>query len=142
MTKKFDLGETSGRKEDPDSVARAMMTAKDSEGNRLFTSAEFLTSKQIANFFSRLAAKRRRQDVADVSDEEVDNAERESALQELTNTVMQEVSLEHPIVYDCYNLCELVRSSKLSSFAIQMLKEICNHFEIDTSHNKWAHNTN
>ncbi|KAL9966690.1 hypothetical protein ACROYT_G024802 [Oculina patagonica] len=136
LTKKFDLGETSGRKEDPDSVARAMMTARDSEGNRLFTSAEFLTSKQIASFFSRLAAKRRRQDVADVSDEEVDNAERESALQELTNTVMQEVSLEHPIVYDCYNLCELVRSSKLSSFVIQMLKEICNHFEIDTSHIK------
>ncbi|KAL9962183.1 hypothetical protein ACROYT_G031264 [Oculina patagonica] len=136
LTKKFDLGETSGRKEDPDAVARAMMTARDSEGNRLFTSAEFLTSKQIASFFSRLAAKRRRQDVADVSDEEVDNAERESALQELTNTVMQEVSLEHPIVYDCYNLCELVRSSKLSSFAIQMLKEICNHFEIDTSHIK------
>ncbi|KAL9967963.1 hypothetical protein ACROYT_G026281 [Oculina patagonica] len=128
--------ETSGRKADPDSVARAMMTARDSEGNRFFTSAEFLTSKQIASFFSRLAAKRRRQDVADVSDEEVDNAERESALQELTNTVMQEVSLEHPIVYDCYNLCELVRSSKLSSFAIQMLKEICNHFEIDTRHIK------
>ncbi|KAL9972551.1 hypothetical protein ACROYT_G018879 [Oculina patagonica] len=136
LTKKFDLGETSGRKADPDSVARAMMTARDSEGNRLFTSAEFLTSKQIASFFSRLAAKRRRQDVADVSDEEVDNAERESALQELTNTVMQEVSLEHPIVYDCYKLCELVRSSKLSSFAIQMLKEICNHFELDTSHIK------
>ncbi|KAL9982789.1 hypothetical protein ACROYT_G004894 [Oculina patagonica] len=134
LTKKFDLGETSGQKADPDSVARSMMTARDSKGNRLFTSTEFLTSKQIASFFSRLAAKRRRQDVADVIDEEVDNAERKSALQELTNTVMQEVSLEHPIVYDCYNLCELVCSSKLSSFAIQMLKEICNHFEIDTSH--------
>ncbi|KAL9954869.1 hypothetical protein ACROYT_G042454 [Oculina patagonica] len=88
LTKKFDLGKTSGRKLDPDSVARAMMTARDGEGNCLFTSAEFLTSKQIASFFSRLAAKRRRRDVADVSDEEVDNAERESALQELTNTVM------------------------------------------------------
>ncbi len=98
LTKKFDLGETSGQKADPDSVARSMMTARDSKGNRLFTSPEFLTSKQIASFFSRLAAKRRRQDVADVIDEEVDNAERKSALQELTNTVMQEVSLEHPIV--------------------------------------------
>ena len=43
LTKKFDLGEISGRKSDPESVARAMMAARDSEGNRLFTSADFLT---------------------------------------------------------------------------------------------------
>ena len=41
VTKKFDLGEISGRKSDPESVARAMMAARDSEGNRFFTSAEF-----------------------------------------------------------------------------------------------------
>ena len=62
----------------------------------------------------------------------------ESALQELTTVVMKEVSLEHPVVYDydCYNLCELILSSKLSSFAVQMLKERCSYFEIDTSHIK------
>ena len=52
LTKKFDLGEISGRKSDPQSVARAMMAARDSEGNRLFASAEFLTSQQVASFFS------------------------------------------------------------------------------------------
>ena len=118
-----------------DSVARAMMTARDSEGNRLFTSAEFLTSQQVASFFSRLAAKRRLPDVTSGIDEEADNAERESALQELINAVTQEVSLENPIVYDCYNICELISSSPaLSSFAIPMLEEICNYFAIDTSH--------
>lgn len=130
LIKKFDLGEISGRKADPESVARAMMGARDSEGNRLFTSAEFLTSQQVASFFSRLAAKRRLPDVTSGSDEEADDAERESALQELSNAVMREVSLEHPIVYDCYNICDLISSSKLSSFSIQMLKEI------DTSHVK------
>ena len=46
---------------------------------------------------------------------------------------MREVSLEHPIVYDCYNICDLISSFKLSSFSVQMLKEFCNFFEIDTS---------
>ena len=136
LTKKFDLGEISGRKSDPESVARAMMAARDIEGNRLFTSAEFLTSQQVASFFSRLAAKRRLPDVTSGSDGEADDAETESALQELSNAVMREVSLEHPIVYDCYNICDLISSSKLSSFSVQMLKEFCNFFEIDTSHVK------
>ena len=101
LTKKFDLEEILGRKSDPESAARAMMAARDSEGNRLFTSAEFLTSHQVASFFSRLAAKRRLADVTSGGDEEADDAETESALEELSNAVMREVSLEHPIVYDC-----------------------------------------
>ena len=52
LTKKFDLGEISGWKSDPKSVARALMAARDSEGNCLFTSAEFFTSQQVASFFS------------------------------------------------------------------------------------------
>ena len=113
------------------------MAARDSEGNRLFTSftsAEFLTSQQVASFFNRLAGKRRLPDVTSGSDEEADDAKTESALQELSNAVMREVSSGHPIVYDCYNICDLISSSKLSSFSIQMLKEFCNFFEIDTSH--------
>ena len=99
------------------------MAARDSEGNRLFTSAEFWTSHQVASFFSRLAAKRRLADVTSGGDEEADDAETESALEGLSNAVMREVSLEHPIVYDCYNICDLISSSKLSSFSIQMLKK-------------------
>ena len=95
-----------------------------------------MTSQQVASFFSRLAAKRRLADVTSGSDEEADDAETESALEELSNAVMREVSLEHPIVYDCYNICDLISSSKLSSFSIQMLKEFCSFFEIDTSHVK------
>ena len=74
------------------------MAARDSKGNRLFISAEFFTSQQVASFFSRLAAKQRLPDVISGSDEEADDAERESALQELSNAVMREVSLEYPIV--------------------------------------------
>ena len=70
----------------------------------MITSAEFFTSLQVASFFSRLKAKRRLPDVMCGGDEEADDAEREGVLQELRNAVMREVSLEHPIVYDCYNI--------------------------------------
>ena len=48
--------------------------------------------------------------------------------EELSNAVMREVSLEHPTVYDCYNICDLISFSKLSSFSIQMLREFCIFF--------------
>lgn len=38
---KFILGEQSGQKADPASVPRAMMRAKDTSGNPLFTSEEY-----------------------------------------------------------------------------------------------------
>ena len=48
----------------------------------MITRAEFLTSQQVASFFSRLAAKRRLPDVMSGCDEEADDAERESVLQD------------------------------------------------------------
>ena len=58
LTAKFRLGEETGNKADPAAVARSMMCAKDSTGNMLFKSDEFLTANQIAGFFSRLASKK------------------------------------------------------------------------------------
>ena len=54
LTDKFRLGEKTGRKADPASVAPAMMTAKDAHGPRLFTSGDFLTADQVAGFFLAL----------------------------------------------------------------------------------------
>ena len=50
LTDKFRRGEETGRKADPASVARAMMTAKDAHCSRLFTSGDFLTANQVAGF--------------------------------------------------------------------------------------------
>ena len=55
LTPKFKIGEETGQKTNPASVARAMRTGKDTNGNPLFTYEYFLTSTQIASFFSRLA---------------------------------------------------------------------------------------
>ena len=52
---KFQVGERTGKKADPTEVSKAMRTAKDSNGERLFSYEDFLKSQQISSYFSRLA---------------------------------------------------------------------------------------
>ena len=53
LEEKFMVGETTGRKLDPVTVAREMKTARqDGNGERLFSSSEVLTATQIQSFFS------------------------------------------------------------------------------------------
>ena len=140
LTNKFLIGETTGQKANPAQVARSMITARDESGKRIFSSADFLTAKQISSFFSRLAAKRSLSvhslaPVIPDEDEEEENDEAvmtETAFGELRDHVMASVQLNHPIYYESYNLCHLMSKSKLSLFAITMLKDICEHFVIDT----------
>ena len=129
MTTKFNLGETTGFKANPDDVAKAMMTTRDDNGDRMFTSEEFLTTQQVSSFFSRLASKKRLPDVQD--DDDAIAAENETHLQDLQEMVIQEVSLQHPIIYDRHNMCELISNSKMKRFAVPMLKQMCIHFDID-----------
>ena len=44
LTKGFKLGEQTGQKADPVSVARAMVSAKDASGNHLFRSDDFVSA--------------------------------------------------------------------------------------------------
>ena len=62
--------------------------------------------------------------------EESQNVEDEEAFRKLRSEILQEVALRHPICYDSYNICELLADSKLSRFAIQMLQDISEHFDI------------
>ena len=101
-----------------------MMHARGNDGERLFSSDEFLTSQQINSFFSHLATEE--------NDDEA--AEFESSLEDLTNQVWRKVSLQHPIVFDCHNMCHLVKQGKLNKFSIKMLKRLCEHFDLDVSH--------
>ena len=62
LVSKFDIGQETGHKMDPEAVAREMRRAKDLNGERLFAVEELRSSQQqIASFFSRLAAKIRQQ---------------------------------------------------------------------------------
>ena len=59
LTKKFNIGETSGIKCDPEDVSKEMRYIKDGNGKRLFISTEFLSASQSSIYFSRLALKKR-----------------------------------------------------------------------------------
>ena len=61
LTARFDLGEQTGRKADPQQVSNDMRKTTDEQNNRLFDRKEWLAKTQELGFFSRLAASRRRQ---------------------------------------------------------------------------------
>ena len=67
--------------------------------------------------FSRLASKRSpdHQEVNQSDDAEQIRAEKESQLQAMSKKVMCEISIQHahPILYNDYSICELVKNSKL-----------------------------
>jgi len=50
LTSKFEIGEQSGRKEDPGQVSQDMRKAKGENGERLFSREEWLTKAQIQGF--------------------------------------------------------------------------------------------
>ena len=134
LISKFDIGEQSGRKEDPRQVSQVMRKAKGENGERLFSQEEWLTKAQIQGFFSRLSSSRRRLAgpspsiaVDDKSDEELID-ENEVNHMTAVESVVTEIGLTHP--YDIYDLCDYVKEDKLNYFTVSMLKEICTFFEL------------
>ena len=65
-------------------------------------------------------------------DEDVEAEVNEAAFQELSDYVMANILPTHPICYDSFNLCQLMSKSKLSTLAVKLLKEICDHYSIAT----------
>ena len=51
--------------------------------------------------------------------------------QELVDSILERLDVQHPIVYDVYNLCDYFRKDKLINvFSVKMLKSICKEFEL------------
>ncbi|KAL9969407.1 hypothetical protein ACROYT_G021624 [Oculina patagonica] len=118
----------------PSQVAVDMRNAKNEDNERMFTRTEWLTKNQIQRFFSRLTAKRRKdQGVVGMSpddEEDVQCLQENSDRQVLVDEVNREINVSHPICYDTYDLCERYHSNTLQKFNVVMLKAICSHFEI------------
>lgn len=134
LQKKFEIGEKTGKKLDPVTVSQEMRIAKDPNGNRLFSSSEFLTEQQIQSFFSRMASKRSVDIVTEEDEEDENCARQEVALRKMRQDVVNLVGLQHPIMYDTNNICELASSSKLTAtFSVSVLRDICLSLDIDVS---------
>ena len=142
----FDA-EITGTKADPGQVANDMRKARNNDGSRMFGREEWLTKSQIKSFFSRLfaaiksffsrlfAAKRKQQtNNLDDSDEELLEEEhehyKEKILQEEANDIMRELAVEHPIIFDGYDICNYVKSGLISKFTVKTLKDIYEYFDV------------
>ena len=143
LTAKFDMGERTGRKADPDHVAHSMRNARNERNERLFEREEWLTKTQITGFFSRLASRQRSrsQDASATSKdkavqpEEDESQDIEALIRETDRCVLiedinEEIGLTHPVVFDTYDLCDYYKSGKIGVFNVAMLKTILHHFEV------------
>lgn len=67
----------------------------------------------------------------DDNEEELLSAMKEKEFDQMQEEVLNKISIKHPIVYDMYNICDMVSMNKLSKFSIAVLQEICIYFELD-----------
>ena len=140
LQKKFEIGQKTGRKEDPAQVAQAMRTACTTDGARMFQREEWLSKTQIKSLFSRMAAKLKKGELSDTHaqythddddrNEEYAYYEDEEQKRITYEAVLTDIDTTHPIIYDVYDLCQITDEKKLSSFTVKVLRDICTNFEI------------
>lgn len=130
---KFNIGQQSGHKVDPDQVSIDMRSAKDEDGKRKFIVKEFLSGQQIKSYFSRKSSKLKNvhnnEDLQAVTDR--------IEYSDLRKAVLADCRLTHPIIYDTYNICELYHAGQYTlkkKFTVKMFRTICEYFRIDIKH--------
>ena len=102
-------------------MARQMKIPRYVDGQRQFAHEEVLSSTQIRSVFQR-RAKCENSEAQSVSDQDYEAAE--EALATLRN-VLEHIQPKNPVMYDGYNVCDLVTLEKLSKLKISKLREIC-----------------
>ena len=103
-----------------------MRRARDESGARLFRIEEFLMPQQIAAFFSRLAVQSRQQvDEGEIHEEDISAIVEESNFDDVRKNVNQNVNLQHPIIVDQYDVCQLVHNKELKKITISMMENLC-----------------
>lgn len=104
-----------------------MRCAQGPDSVRLFKVSEFLTPQQCTSYFSRLAAKVRRQTS--------DDAEIQAVVEEENFTMAREtilsITLQHPITYDQYDICAMAKGGSLERLKLGMLQNICQQLELE-----------
>ena len=132
----YQIGQETGQKADPVSVSKSMRKAKLSNGEPMSIPSEFLTSQQIASFFSRVTAKKKKcQDHVEFLKDQQE-VEQAKLLQDMQSQVLDVVSIHHPIMHDTYNLCDYASRKKFDRFSILVLQDICSSFQLDVSNIK------
>lgn len=89
LIQKFDMGDKSGMKCDPEDVSAEMRTVRDKKGVRVFSVGEFLSAAQIASYFSRLCMQKKKKSGETLNEEDFEAAEFENNFQHLTTLAKQ-----------------------------------------------------
>lgn len=91
----------------------------------------------IKGYFSRLAALQRGQEISeeDTSCQDVAIV-REELLKNLADEAQKQIGLQHPLLYESFNLCELKSvanklDSTLRKLKLCTLKSMCDSFGVD-----------
>ncbi|CAC5386711.1 unnamed protein product [Mytilus coruscus] len=79
LQEKFDRGEKTGQKFDPEEVSQDMRMVRTTSGRKRFSQEEFLSATQIASYFSRLVLNKRKlyNPLYTADDEQAETAEAE-----------------------------------------------------------------
>jgi len=112
-------------------AARQMRVARRSDGRRQSTPEELLTANQIQGIFSR-RAKSKNKAVVEAEDDFV-AAEVEDAMGSVRNVAINQTQPIYPMIFDGYNLCDLVATGRLCKLTVPVLRDICCHFELKIS---------
>lgn len=126
---KFNIGQETGRKMDPNIVSSQMRKALDSYGKRLFNVSEFLSPQQVKSYFSRHAAKVRQQ--CDVVSEDIVAADEEANFCSLREAACSNIQLQHPIEFNQYNICMMFAEDSLQKLKLGLLQEMCECLQLD-----------
>ena len=132
LVSKFNIGQDTECKTDPEIVAREMRREMDANGERLFSKSEFLTAAQVSSFFSRLAAKIRKQPVGEPLDEDdLAAATEEENFATARESVLAALQMVHPIICDQKNVCEMVKAGSLAKQKVAQLQFLCTELGLD-----------
>ena len=137
LIEKFNEGVLRGPKADANQVAKEMKVLQGKDGRLVFKPDEWRTAKQIASFFSRLSALQRRGEANDGQDdtdeEDLVAIENEDMIHSLNEAVIDDMGIvNHPIILDNTNICNLVRTGDLNQLKVSKLKEICLQGHLET----------
>jgi len=68
-------------------------------------------------------------------DDDIRAFEEESNFSTSRQDILSHFQMEHPIVYDQYNICALVSKGTLKNMKLDLLQSLCEKFELETPAN-------
>ncbi len=122
----FQIGEQTGKKVDPASASKMMRAARNIDGTRKLKKEDFLSSRQIAGFFSRTAAKKKlNADFDDNDDIQLQQELFDTDLQEVKIKVIDEIAVQHPIMFENFDICKkVIRIQAIKTFSLDFARHM------------------